>query len=135
MTQTDKFPKAIAFAWAIAFARWPIFQMVSFLECLVFFGAVFCTEQLQCSCRIVFRLFLAFLIVDPKWQFCKGYSLCMGYRLWKIADFQNGLNSRIFGVFWSGFLHRTIPILLYNGFSHVLGIFNFWPKLTILQTL
>ena len=30
-----------------------------------------------------------------------GSSLCM------IADFQNGLISRIFGVFWSGFLQRT----------------------------
>ena len=29
-----------------------------------------------------------------------GYSLCM------TADFQNGLISRIFGVFLSGFLHR-----------------------------
>ena len=30
-----------------------------------------------------------------------GYSLCM------MAHFQNGLTSRIFGGFWSGFLHRT----------------------------
>ena len=30
-----------------------------------------------------------------------GYSLCM------MADFQNALISRIFGVFVSGFLHRT----------------------------
>ena len=30
-----------------------------------------------------------------------GYSLCM------IADFQNGLISGIFGVPWSGILHRT----------------------------
>ena len=30
-----------------------------------------------------------------------GYSLCM------MADFQNALISRIFGVFCSGFLHRT----------------------------
>ena len=30
-----------------------------------------------------------------------GYSLCM------MANFQNGLNSEIVGVFWSGFLHRT----------------------------
>ena len=29
-----------------------------------------------------------------------GYSLCM------MADFQNGLISRIFSVFWSGYLHR-----------------------------
>ena len=30
-----------------------------------------------------------------------GYSLCM------MADFENGLISRIFSVFCSGFLHRT----------------------------
>ena len=30
-----------------------------------------------------------------------GYSLCI------MADFQNGLISRVFGVFWSGFLNRT----------------------------
>ena len=31
----------------------------------------------------------------------------MGYKLCIMADFQNGLISRIFGVFWSCFLHRT----------------------------
>ena len=31
------FAKAIAFAWARAFARWQILKMVSFLEYLVFF--------------------------------------------------------------------------------------------------
>ena len=31
----------------------------------------------------------------------------MGYSPGMITDFQNGLISRIFGVFWSGFLHRT----------------------------
>ena len=31
----------------------------------------------------------------------------MGYSLCKMADFINGLISRIFSVFWSGFLHRT----------------------------
>ena len=30
-----------------------------------------------------------------------GYSLCM------MGDFQNGLISRIFSIFCSGFLHRT----------------------------
>ena len=30
-----------------------------------------------------------------------GYSLCM------MADFQNALISRIFGVFWSGFFAQT----------------------------
>ena len=40
LTQTDHFGKAIAFA------KWPIFKMVSFLEYLVFFRAVVCTELL-----------------------------------------------------------------------------------------
>ena len=39
-----------------------------------------------------------------------GYSLCI------MADFQNGLISGIFVVFWSGFLHRTTVNDLYNGF-------------------
>ena len=30
----------------------------------------------------------------------------MGYNLCMMADFQNGLISRIFAVFFSGFLHR-----------------------------
>ena len=46
LTQTDYFAKAMVFAWAIAFARWPIFIIVSFLEYLAFFPACFCTEQL-----------------------------------------------------------------------------------------
>ena len=40
LTQTEHFAKAIAFA------RWLIFKIVSFLEYLVIFGAVFCREQL-----------------------------------------------------------------------------------------
>ena len=38
LTQTEHFAKALA--------RWPILKVVSFLECLVFFRAVFRTEQL-----------------------------------------------------------------------------------------
>ena len=37
LNQTDHFAKAMVFAWAIAFARWPIFKIVSFIEYLVFF--------------------------------------------------------------------------------------------------
>ena len=40
----------------------------------------------------------------------------MGYSLAMMADFQNGLISRIFSVFWSGFLHKTTVKDLYNGF-------------------
>ena len=47
------------------------------------------------------------------------YSLCM------VADFQNGLISLIFGVFLSGFLHRTTLNDFQNTFSHVFWNFNF----------
>ena len=72
--------------------------MVSFLEYLVFLAAVFCTEQLQIICRIDFDIFFEISIFDPKSGFCMGHSLCM------MADFQNGLMSRMFSVFCSGFL-------------------------------
>ena len=42
------------------------FQMVSFLEYLVFFGAVFCQEQLRMICRMYFDMFFGILIFDPK---------------------------------------------------------------------
>ena len=46
-------------------------------------------------------MFFGILIFELKLGFWMRYSLRM------ITDFQNGLISRIFGVFWSGFLHRT----------------------------
>ena len=52
-------------------------------------------------CRMDFDMSFGILIFDQKCVFCKGYSLCM------MADFQNGLISRMFSVFWSGILHRT----------------------------
>ena len=48
-------------------------------------------------CRMDFDMFFGILIFDAK----SGYSLSM------MADFQNALISRIFGIFSSGFLHRT----------------------------
>ena len=63
--------------------------MLLFLEYLVFFGAVFCREQLEMMCRKDFDMFFGILI------------------FLKTADFQNALISRIFSVFWSGFLQRT----------------------------
>ena len=55
--QSEYFAKAIAHAKAIDFARWPIFNIVSFLEYLVFFRAVFCTELLQGEYIIDFDIF------------------------------------------------------------------------------
>ena len=85
------------FAWAIAFAWWPIFKMLSFLEYFVFFGAVFFTEQLYMISRMDFDMFFGVLIFEPKWGFCMGYSLCM------MADFQNALISRRFVFFLERF--------------------------------
>ena len=51
--------------------------------------------------RMDFETLFGILIFDPKLGFCMGYSLCM------MADFQNGLISRIFSGFSSGFLNRT----------------------------
>ena len=52
-------------------------------------------------CRMDFGTFFGILNFDPKSGFFMGYSLCI------IADFQNGLISRIFSVFRSSFLHKT----------------------------
>ena len=40
--------------------------MVSFLEYFVFFGAVFCTEQLEIICTMDFNIFFLILVFDPK---------------------------------------------------------------------
>ena len=45
----------------------------------------------------VLTCFFGILLFDPKWGFCMGYSLCM------MADFQNGLISRIFKGFFERF--------------------------------
>ena len=57
LAQIEYFAKAIGYAKAIDFARWPIFNIVSFLEYLVFFRAVFCTELLLCEYRMDFDMF------------------------------------------------------------------------------
>ena len=46
-------------------------------------------------------MFFLILVFDLKGGFEMGYSPCM------MANFQNGLISGVFGVFWSDFLHRT----------------------------
>ena len=113
MTQSEDFAKAIAFAW------WVVFKVISYLEYLVFFEAVFCLEQLKMICRMDFDMFFGILIFDPKWGFCKGYSL------WMMDDFWNGLISRKFSVFWSGILQRTTRNDLWNAFWHVFLEFKF----------
>ena len=108
------------------------FQNALIFLILGVFWSSFCTQQLLSGRTIVFRTFWAFLIFDPNWPCCKDYSLCV---VANFDHFQNAPIFRILDVFWSGFLHTTTLMLSYNRFSHLLSIFNFWPKLTILQRL
>ena len=92
-----------AYSWAIAFATWLIFKIFSFLEYLVLFRAVFCTEQLLCSCRIVFRMFLTFLIFGP--NFAKVVSL--GQKLKMLKSCENLFYKNIRVVLWKKPLKKT----------------------------
>ena len=129
MTQSENFAKSVAFVWGPFLA---IFKMPSFFEYCVFFRAVFCIEQLQCVVETFLACFCAFLIFDPKWQFCKIYSLCL---VAIFGHFQNTLIFRILAIFSSRFSHRTTAMCCRNVFSMFLCIFNFWLKVTILQSL
>ena len=51
--------------------------------------------------RINFEMFFGILIFDPKRGFCMGYSLCM------MADFQNGVISKIFSFFMERFFAQN----------------------------
>ena len=70
-------------------------------------------------CRMVFDMFFGILIFQLKWGFFMGYGPCM------MADFQNALISRIFGVFSSSFLHRTALNELKKWFLTCFWNYNF----------
>ena len=99
---------------------------------LSFFEVFFCIEQLQCVVETFLACFLALLIFDPKWGFCKSYSLWLVGIFW---NFLNALIFRILAVFGNCFLHRTTAMCCRNLFSMFSCIFNFWPKVRILQRL
>ena len=108
------------------------FQNAVTFRILAFFGAIFRIEQLQRVVDMFLACFYTFLIFDPKWRFCKVYSLCL---VAIFDNFQNALISQILAAFSSRFLHRTTATCCRNVFSMFLCICNFWPKVTILQSL
>ena len=101
-------------------------KKLSFLEYWVFFGAVFSREQVSCVRTMIFSSFLAFLIFDPNWPFCKGYSFCIVANL---GDFQNIPIFQILGVF---FIAVSCTTQLSSGrrivFSTFLAFFIFDPN-------
>ena len=80
---------------------------------MVFLHAIFCTEQLYTFRRIIFSMFL------QKKKLKITCPFCIGYGVTKMEDLQNALISRVFGVFASGFLHRTTLYIPQNHFQHV----------------
>ena len=103
--------------------------MLSYLDYLLFWHAVFCTEQLYAFRRIIFSMFLR------KKKLLKTSPFCMGYRLTKMEDLQNALISRLFGVFARRFLHRTTLCIPQNHFQHVFAKKKVENNLLILHGL
>ena len=89
--------------------------MLSYIDYLVFFHAVFCKEQLYAFRRIIFSMILGKKKVKVTCPFC------MGYRLTKMEDLQNALISRLFCIFARGFLHRNTLCIPQNHFQHGFG--------------
>ena len=130
MTQSDDFAKSIAFAW------WPFLAFFKnaliFAILAVFWSHFFGTETVQCVLETFLACSYAFLNFDPNWRFCKVYSLCL---VAIFGHFQNALFFSNISCFLEPFLHRTTAMCCRNVFSMFLCIFNFWPKVTILQSL
>ena len=100
------------------------FQNALIFRILAAFGAVFCIEQLECVCRNVFRMFLAYLIFNPNYPFCMGYSLCL---LAICGHFQNALIFRILAVFRTVFCIEQLKCVCRNVFCMPLHCGHFWP--------
>ena len=86
--------------------------MLSYLDCMVFLHAVFCTEQLYAFRRIIFNMVLR------KKKLKITCLFCLVDRLTKMEDLQNNLISRLFGVFSRVFLHTTTLCIPQNHFQH-----------------
>ena len=87
------------------------------MQYLMVFEAFFCTEVLSSNCTINLFMFSSNCRIDlfmfsGVLNFYPNRPFCQDYSLYKRADFQNRLISRIFGVSSSGFLHRTTLMFL-----------------------
>ena len=111
---------------------WPFSKCSHFSNIRCFLKRFLAHNNSNVVVESFFAPFWHFYFFNPNWPFCMGYSPCI---LANFGHFQNAFISRILGVFWSGFLHTTTLMWSYNHFSHLFGIFNFWPKLTILHGL
>ena len=91
--------------------------MVSFLECSVFFPAVFCTEQLYCSCIIIFGTFLEKKIPIQTAQF----AWAIDFAKWSIFEMVSFFEYSV--LFSSFFFAQNNSIVLAESFFAC-----FWKK-------
>ena len=138
----DNFAKAIAFPFC-QFCPWWKSCHFSNIRCL--WEPFFAHNTLKTLLENFFRMFKKILNLDPKWQFCKGYSLCIVANFGhdgKVATF------RILGSFESRFFaQNSFKTLLECFFSMFWRILNFdpnwifciafplWPTLALMEKL
>ena len=72
LAQIEYFAKAIARAKAIDFARWPIFNIVLFLELLLFFRAFFAQNYSNVNTESILTCFREFKILAKIEYFAKA---------------------------------------------------------------
>ena len=100
----------------IELPKWLIFKMVLFLEYWQFFGSSFYTKS-----SIVHLESFSACFWKKKVEI--KLPILHGYRITKMVDFQNGLISRIFAVFWKRFFAQKSSIVQVESFSAC-----FWKK-------
>ena len=108
LTQNDHLAKSIAFAWAIAFARWPIFKLFAFLEYLVFFRAVFFALNISSvllACFFACFWHLKFLTKTDHLAKSIGFAWAIAFARWPIFKIVSFLKYLV--LFSRGILHRT----------------------------
>ena len=104
LTQTDHFVNGIAFFVLQPLQDRRFSKLYHFSNIWGFSERRFAQNNRNVLVEWVLACVPVFLIRDPNLPFCKGFSLC------KMAEFQICLISRIFGVFSSGFLHRSTVV-------------------------
>ena len=109
------------------FSKWPHFSILScFLE------PSFAYNNSNVLVESFFPCFRHFQFFSQTDHFAEAIAIAQ----WPFfSNFQNGLISPFLAVFWSHLLHRTTIMCQLGRFSHVLDIFNFSAKPTILQRL
>ena len=113
-----------------------IFNMFSIFEYWLFFGAVFCIEQLQCVVETFSACFYSFIIFDLKWRFCQVYSLCLVAIFNMFSFFEYWLFfGAVFCIEQLQCVEERFLACCRNVFSMFLFFYHFWPKVTILPSL